>query len=57
MNYIGVDIGGTKCAVVLGDENGKVLRKIKFPTGGFSATLEKLLAAVSEMGECAAVGI
>ena len=26
MRYIGIDIGGTKCAVVYGDENGKILR-------------------------------
>ena len=30
--YIGIDIGGTKCAVVRGDENGTVTAKVKFPT-------------------------
>ena len=30
--YIGVDIGGTKCAVALGDADGNVLRKVRFAT-------------------------
>jgi glucokinase len=30
--YIGLDIGGTKCAVVIGDENFTILRKIFFET-------------------------
>ena len=30
--YIGFDIGGTKCAVVLGDKNFKILEKIVFAT-------------------------
>lgn len=30
--YIGIDIGGTKCAVVRGDEHGNVTAKVKFPT-------------------------
>ena len=32
MRYIGVDIGGTKCAVVYGDENGNILKKERFDT-------------------------
>jgi glucokinase len=30
--YIGIDIGGTKCAVIAGTENMKILKKISFPT-------------------------
>ena len=30
--FIGLDIGGTKCAVVIGDKHFNVLRKIKFDT-------------------------
>lgn len=30
--YLGLDIGGTKCSVVLGDEKLKVLKKSKFDT-------------------------
>ena len=32
MYYMGFDIGGTKCAVVLGDETGTVLDKRRFAT-------------------------
>ena len=30
--YLGVDIGGTKCAVVLGDDDFKIYEKVTFPT-------------------------
>jgi glucokinase len=30
--YLGIDIGGTKCAVIAGMENMKILDKINFPT-------------------------
>ncbi len=30
--FLGIDIGGTKCAVVLGDENFTIHKKISFPT-------------------------
>lgn len=29
---LGIDIGGTKCSVSLGDRNGKIIGKITFPT-------------------------
>ena len=32
MKYIGVDIGGTKCAVVYGDGDGNVLKN-HYPKG------------------------
>ena len=31
--YIGIDMGGTKCAVVAGHADGKILRRIAFPSG------------------------
>ena len=31
-SVLGIDIGGTKCAVSLGDENGNTIDKITFPT-------------------------
>ncbi|MBR3961830.1 MAG: ROK family protein, partial [Clostridia bacterium] len=43
--FLGFDIGGTKCAVVLGDANGEVYEKIRFETTNFEETLEKLLEA------------
>ena len=57
MKYIGVDIGGTKCAVVLGDEEGRVLKKEKFATEDCAGTLAKIRAAVERMGACDAIGI
>jgi glucokinase len=30
--YLGIDVGGTKCAVVLGDKDSNVLDKVTFPT-------------------------
>ncbi|MCB9207700.1 MAG: ROK family protein, partial [Ignavibacteriales bacterium] len=30
--YIGIDIGGTKCAVIAGTTSMEILDKIKFPT-------------------------
>lgn len=57
MKYIGVDIGGTKCAVVLGNENGEAVRKISFPTANCKDTIENIKNAVKEMGESDAIGI
>ena len=30
--YLGIDIGGTKCALVLGKKDGTIVRKVKFDT-------------------------
>lgn len=43
--FLGVDIGGTKTAVCLGDRQGNVLEKIKFFTGGPEKTIEDIVAA------------
>ncbi len=47
--FLGFDIGGTKCAVVLGDENGNVFKKIRFETTGFKESLDSLLKAGQEL--------
>ena len=41
--YIGLDIGGTKCAVVIGDENFSILRKIFFETRTDQRDYEEIL--------------
>jgi len=51
--YIGIDIGGTKCAVVLGDIDGRILEKVKFPTAGVSETLERIFSEAGKMKELA----
>lgn len=48
---IGVDIGGTKCAVVLGNSDPEVLERTSFPTetgAGSEQTVEKIIRAVEE---------
>ncbi|QGY47017.1 ROK family protein [Maribellus comscasis] len=42
--YIGLDIGGTKCAIVIGDKNFNILQKIRFDTEterGYTAILDE----------------
>lgn len=55
--FIGVDIGGTKCAVVKGDERGNIYEKVRFDTQDCRTTVEKIIETVMQMGECDAVGI
>jgi glucokinase len=50
--FLGVDIGGTKCAVVLGDSRAKVLDRIAFPTQtqlGLRSTRSRLFQAVDDL--------
>ena len=51
--YLGIDIGGTKCAVVLGDGEATILAREEFPTGlaerGRDRTLELLMSAAKRM--------
>lgn len=57
--YIGIDIGGTKCAVVLGDEHANILNKIKIDTTTYEETLPRLIEMVEELitPEVVAIGI
>lgn len=56
--YIGVDIGGTKIAIVKGDELGNVTNKIRFDNNGcVSDCLARIVEAVKEMGPADAIGI
>jgi glucokinase len=41
--YIGFDIGGTKCAVSLGNERAEVLDSVRFPTEAPETTVPRLL--------------
>lgn len=56
MKYTGIDIGGTKCAVITGDENG-ITDKIKFSTTTVNETLENIINAVEKLGANDAIGI
>lgn len=57
MRYIGIDIGGTKCAVVYGDEKGNVLKKERFLTKNPDEDIAKIIDIAKKMGDCEAVGI
>lgn len=47
--YIGIDIGGTKCAVVRGDEEGRILEKLAFPTKDCEETLKEIFSGVQTL--------
>ncbi len=53
---IGIDIGGTKCAVVLGDRS-HIVKKLRFETTSYAETVERIFAAVGSMGAADAIGI
>ena len=54
--FTGIDIGGTKCAVIVGDENG-IVEKIKFPTTNVDDTIRNIIEAVEKLGANDAIGI
>lgn len=58
--FLGVDIGGTKSAVVLGDSCGTILDKVSFPTEepkGPQQCIERLLEAATKMHDTHRVAI
>lgn len=58
MNYLGIDIGGTKCAVVLGDEKGNILKKEVYATSTVHDTLNWIVDTAEKLkGESRAIGI
>ncbi len=49
--YIGIDIGGTKCAVTLGNEKAGVLSGVRFPTEGPDETVGRILEEAKRLAE------
>ena len=51
--YLGIDIGGTKCAVVVGDDNFKIHKKIQFATGteerDYKAVLDEFFVHIESL--------
>ena len=47
--YLGIDIGGTKCALVLGDASGQILQKVRFATAQKDATLSLIFAHAEQL--------
>lgn len=55
--YIGIDIGGTKCAVLKGDGEMNITEKVKFATSDCQATLARIFDEVERLLPCDAIGI
>lgn len=53
---IGIDIGGTKCAVVLGNEK-EIVKRIEFPTTSCDETLANILKTIETIGKGDSIGI
>ena len=56
MRFIGVDIGGTKCAVTAG-RGTEIEQKVRFDTTCKEETLDSIIAAAEQMGHADAIGI
>lgn len=57
-SLLGIDIGGTKCALVRGDSGGNVTEKIRFETTSCEETLARILAEAEKLaGDALAVGV
>ncbi len=57
---LGVDIGGTKCALVLAEKDGTIRDKVRFATDGKEKTLKRLLAEAKRLAKThpvSAVGV
>ena len=48
IRYVGIDVGGTKCAVTLADGELNILKKEKIPTVSKSETIKKLINTAAE---------
>ncbi len=56
---IGIDIGGTKCALTRATDDGRILQKIRFETASPQETLDRILDGAKTLGakEADAIGI
>lgn len=55
--YLGIDIGGTKCAVLKGTANMQVLKREQFATMSVEKTLERIMELAEQMWPFEAIGI
>lgn len=55
--FTGIDIGGTKCAVITGCFESGIIKKIKFPTTTVDETITNIIEAVKKLGANQAIGI
>ena len=57
MKLLGIDIGGTKCAVVLGDEKGNIYEKTSFETGSAEYSINKITEIAQSCSGFEKIGI
>lgn len=58
MEYLGIDIGGTKCSVVRGNDQGEIIEKVTTPTSGVDETIQWIISMAKELkGESVSAGI
>ena len=56
--YIGIDVGGTKIALVRGTAEGKILQKVRFENNTDCKTaLDRIVAEAKKLGPAEAIGI
>ena len=54
---LGIDIGGTKCAVISARNDGTILDRVAFPTADCTATLDRICREAGRFGPADAVGV
>ncbi|MGY8695398.1 MAG: ROK family protein, partial [Verrucomicrobiia bacterium] len=50
-HYLGIDIGGTKCAVLVGTDEGEILVREEMATARFEPTCEWILTQVEQLSK------
>lgn len=55
--FVGIDVGGTKCAIVTGDAKGNILSKTVFKTERFDITYNKIKDAIKSLNSFVSIGI
>ena len=49
MGIVGLDIGGTKCAVLLASDDGEIVAARRFAASDFSGTIDALYSAIEDL--------
>jgi glucokinase len=57
VSRVGIDVGGTKCFGVLVDENGQVVREVRYPTPPADELIDLLQSMFIELDGSASLGI
>ena len=58
MEYLGIDIGGTKCSVVRGNDQGEIVEKVTAPTSTVNETIQWIISSAEKLkGKSVSAGI